>query len=48
VRDYRVMLQLISAVMTTAPVFDRTALVGCPLNAILDWSMGPKGESHFS
>ena len=47
VRDYRVMLQLISAVMTTAPVFDRTALVGCPLNAILDWSMGTEGGVAF-
>jgi len=47
VRDYRVMLRLISAVMTTAPVFDRTALVGCPLNAILDWSMGTEGGVAF-
>ena len=47
VRDYRVMLQLLSAVMTTAPTFDRTALVGCPINAILDWSIGTEGGVAF-
>ena len=34
------MLQLMNALLTHAPEFDKTALVGCPLNAILDWSMG--------
>ncbi len=40
VRDYRHMLQLLNAVMTRAPEFDQTGLVGCPINTIFDWSMG--------
>lgn len=47
IRNYRVMLELISAVMTTAPTFDKSALVGCPINAILDWSMGTEGGCAF-
>jgi hypothetical protein len=43
VRDYRHMLELINAVMTTAPVFDKGGLVGFPINAILDWPMGTPG-----
>jgi phosphatidylserine decarboxylase len=27
-------------VLTHAPVYNETALVGCPINAILDWAMG--------
>ena len=42
------MLALLNAVLTHAPEFDTTALVGCPLNAILDWSMGtPAGFAAF-
>ena len=42
------MLLLMNAVLTHAPEFDTTALVGCPLNAILDWSMGtPAGFAAF-
>ena len=40
VRDYQHMLQLLNAIMTQAPEFDQTGLVGCPINAIFDWSMG--------
>lgn len=40
VRDYAHMLQLLNAIMTHAPDFDRTGLVGCPINSIFDWSMG--------
>ena len=40
VRDYRHMLQLLNTVMTHAPEFDQTGLVGCPVNSVLDWSMG--------
>ena len=40
VRDYRQMLRLLNAIMTHAPEFERTGLVGCPINAIFDWSMG--------
>jgi phosphatidylserine decarboxylase len=39
-RDYRQMLQMLNTVMTHAPEFDQTGLVGCPINAIFDWSMG--------
>lgn len=34
------MLGLLDAVLTYAPEFDETAYVGCPIDAILDWSMG--------
>ena len=40
VRDYPHMLQLLNTIMTHAPEFDRSGLVGCPINTILDWSMG--------
>jgi phosphatidylserine decarboxylase len=40
VRDYRQMLQLLNTIMTHAPEFDQTCLVGCPINTIFDWSMG--------
>lgn len=42
------MLGLMSAVLSYAPEFDTTAFVGCPLDAILDWSMGtPAGFAAF-
>jgi len=40
VRDYRHMLQLLNTIMTHAPEFDQTGLVGCPINTIFDWPMG--------
>ena len=40
VRDYRHALQLLNTIMTHAPEFDQTCLVGCPINTIFDWSMG--------
>ncbi len=43
VRDYKHMLNLINAIMTTAPAFDKTGLVGFPINAILNWPMGTPG-----
>jgi len=43
VRDYKEMLALISAILTTAPTFNKTGLVGFPINAILDWPMGTEG-----
>jgi phosphatidylserine decarboxylase len=33
------MLRLFNHVLTHAPGFDETALVGCPISAILDWAM---------
>jgi phosphatidylserine decarboxylase len=40
VRGHRHMLQLLNTLMTHAPEYDQTCLVGCPLNTIFDWSMG--------
>ncbi|MFI4890380.1 MAG: phosphatidylserine decarboxylase family protein [Steroidobacterales bacterium] len=40
VRDYRHMLQLLNTIMTHAPEFNRSGLVGCPINTIFDWPMG--------
>lgn len=43
VRSYQHMLQLLNGIMTKAPEFNETGLVGFPINAILDWSMGTEG-----
>ena len=43
VRDYHLMLKLFNAIMTHAPKFNKTGLVGFPINAILDWPMGTGG-----
>ncbi|MGB0838129.1 MAG: phosphatidylserine decarboxylase family protein [Flavobacteriaceae bacterium] len=43
VRDYKHMLALLNAIMTKAPEFNETGLVGFPINAILDWSMATTG-----
>ena len=43
VRHYKHMLRLINRVLTTAPAFNRTGLVGFPINAIVDWPMGTEG-----
>lgn len=43
VRDYRLMLDLINEVLTTAPEFNQTGLVGFPINAILNWPMATWG-----
>jgi phosphatidylserine decarboxylase len=40
VRSYKHMLQLLNTIMTHAPEFNDTGLVGCPINTIFDWSMG--------
>lgn len=42
VRDYRHMLALMNVIMTHAPDYDETGLVGFPFNAIFDWSMASK------
>lgn len=39
VRDYHHMLRLVNAILTRAPEFNTTGLVGFPINAIFDWSM---------
>ncbi|WNN45479.1 phosphatidylserine decarboxylase family protein [Winslowiella toletana] len=43
VRDYHHMLSMINVIMTHAPDFDETGLVGCPFNALFDWSMATRG-----
>lgn len=43
VRNYQHMLRLFNAIMTKAPEYNETGLVGFPINAILDWSMGTTG-----
>jgi len=38
-KNYRQMLRVINHVLTTAPEFNTTGQVGCPINAILDFPM---------
>ena len=40
VKTVEKMLGLFNYVMTHAPLYNDTGLVGCPINAILDWAMG--------
>ncbi len=40
VKNYHQMLRLFNQLMTEAPEFNESGLVGFPFNAILDWSMG--------
>ncbi|KAI9767157.1 MAG: hypothetical protein M1835_007084 [Candelina submexicana] len=48
VRDYKLMLQMFSHIITRAPEFNTTSLVGFPINAILNWPMGtPSGMAAF-
>ena len=48
VRDYREMLQLMNRILTQAPEFNATGLVGFPINSILNWAMGtPAGAAAF-
>jgi len=42
------MLSLIDEVIGQAPEYNETGLVGCPLNAVIDWCMGtPAGFAAF-
>lgn len=43
VENYETMLLLINHILTTAPTYNETGLVGFPINAILDWPMGTPG-----
>lgn len=48
VRHYRDMLKLINQILTQAPEFNKTDLVGFPINAIVNWAMGtPAGAAAF-
>ncbi len=40
VRSYHHMLRLLNTIMTQAPEFNESGLVGCPINTVFDWSMG--------
>jgi phosphatidylserine decarboxylase len=47
--DYEQMLVVMNHVLTTSPTFDSTAMVGCPINAILDYPMiTPAGLAAFA
>lgn len=47
-KDYHQMLVVLNHVITTAPTFNTTGMVGCPINAILDFPMiTPAGLSAF-
>jgi phosphatidylserine decarboxylase len=48
-KNYQQMLAVINHVLTTAPTFDNTGMVGCPINAILDFPMiTPAGLAAFA
>jgi phosphatidylserine decarboxylase len=48
-KNYQQMLVVIDHILTTAPTFDTTSMVGCPINAILDFSMStPAGLAAFA
>jgi phosphatidylserine decarboxylase len=47
--NYEQMLVVMNHILTTAPTFDVTAMVGCPINAILDYPMiTPAGLAAFA
>ena len=48
-RDYQQMLLVLDHLLTTAPSFETTSMVGCPINAILDFPMcTPAGLAAFA
>lgn len=47
IRSYQQMLKVLNHVMTKAPEFNKTGLVGFPINAILNWAMGTPAGSVF-
>ena len=47
--NFEQMLVVMNHVLTTSPTFDTTAMVGCPINAILDYPMiTPAGLAAFA
>jgi len=47
--NYEQMLVVMNHVLTTSPTFDATVMVGCPINAILDYPMiTPAGLAAFA
>ncbi|WP_321404706.1 phosphatidylserine decarboxylase family protein [Maridesulfovibrio sp.] len=48
IRDYKQMLQKLSEISQQAPEFNKTGMVGFPINSILNWPMGTSaGTSAF-
>ncbi len=48
IQNYQLMLQVLNRILTMAPEFNKTGLVGFPINAVLDWPMGtPAGTTAF-
>jgi phosphatidylserine decarboxylase len=43
IRSYQQMLSVMNVVLGETPTFNHTGVVGFPINAILDWSMGTEG-----
>lgn len=46
IRDYQQMLRVLDHILTRAPEFNQTGLVGFPINAILNWPMGTEAGSQ--
>ena len=44
-KNYMQMLNMLNQILTTAPEFNQTGLVGFPINAILNWNMGTEAGS---
>jgi phosphatidylserine decarboxylase len=48
IRDYHQLLRILDHVLTTAPEFSTAVMVGCPINAVLDFPMiTPAGLAAF-
>ncbi len=48
ITNYQQLLQVLNRILTTAPAFNTTGLVGFPINAVLNWPMGtPAGTELF-
>lgn len=48
ITNYHQMLQVMNRILTMAPEYNQTGLVGFPINAILNWPMGtPAGTEAF-
>lgn len=48
ISNYQQLLQVLNRILTTAPAFNTTGLVGFPINAVLNWPMGtPAGTQLF-
>jgi phosphatidylserine decarboxylase len=48
IKNYHQMLRVMNRILIMAPEFNKTGLVGFPINAVLNWPMGtPAGTSAF-